>query len=97
MGICSTRSKREKLDNAPISFWNIEASEAGGNKISMSHFKDKKALIVIYIKDANSIKKSQTWNQLYERYKYKYYFIKLTLLEIEDLKYWFFQQKNLRI
>lgn len=71
MGVCSTRAKRETLDNAPVSLWHIEIDDPTGGKIKLINFRGKKALIIVNVKDKNieSVKTNKELAFLSGKYK----------------------------
>jgi hypothetical protein len=71
MGVCSTRAKRETIENAPASIWHIEVDEPEGGKIKLLNFRGKKALIIVNVKDKNvqSVKTNKELAFLSGKYK----------------------------
>lgn len=64
MGLCSTRQKRESLGvNVPKDFWTIEVEETNGKAIKLIEFRQKKALLIVNVKENTSLS-SKSYTEL---------------------------------
>ena len=51
MGVCSTRAKRETLEEVPMNFWSIELEQEDGTIKTLNQYKDKKALLIVNVSE----------------------------------------------
>jgi len=54
MGICSTRAKRETIEESPLNFWSIEVEQQDGTVQTLDQFKDRKALLIVNVNEKAS-------------------------------------------
>ncbi len=54
MGICSTRAKRETIEESPLNFWSIEVEQEDGKVQTLDQFKNRKALLLVNVSEKAS-------------------------------------------
>ncbi len=74
MGFCCSTTKKESLEKVPSSLWGIEVNQADGTPITMNHYQNQKALIIVNVREQSSGKEKgfEELNDLIDKYKYSF-------------------------